>query len=57
MGEKNREALFYEPGLHFEYVWVDMEPLADAMCQPYVQPVPVNSLAGRMTGYYLSLSM
>ena len=57
VGEKSLKASFYEPGLHLEYVWVDTEPLADVMCQPYVQPTPVNGLAGRMTGYHIALSM
>ena len=37
VGENYVATLFYEPILHLEYVWVDMEHLADVMCQPYGQ--------------------
>jgi len=40
-----------------KFLWVDMEPLADVVCQPCSRQCLKSGLAGRQPGYHIALSM
>lgn len=39
------------------FLWVDMEPLADVVCQPCSRQCLKSGLAGYQSGYHIALSM